>query len=64
MDMATRAVLFDLDGTLLDRHSSLIVCVHRQRERCADLLGAIPMVDYFDEVVEFRAAKAVGMKAV
>jgi putative hydrolase of the HAD superfamily len=49
------AVLFDLDGTLLDRQSSLIVYVHRQKERCADLLGPIPMADYLAKVIELDA---------
>ena len=50
-----KAVLFDLDGTLLDRHSSLIVYIHQQMQRCRCLLGSIPLADYLGSVIELDA---------
>ena len=47
-----KAVLFDLDGTLLDRQGSLIVFVHRQVRRMSALLNNIAASDYLAKVVE------------
>ncbi|MEM9809217.1 MAG: HAD family hydrolase [Cyanobacteria bacterium P01_D01_bin.56] len=51
----TKAVLFDLDGTLLDRHSSLILYVHQQIDRCSPVLGNVPPLDYLNKVIELDA---------
>ena len=50
-----QAILFDLDGTLLDRNSSLIVYVHHQINRCKDLLEGVAPTDYLDRVIELDA---------
>ncbi len=50
-----RAILFDLDGTLLDRHSSLILYVHQQMARCSSLLSNITLPDYLTKVIELDA---------
>ncbi len=50
-----RAALFDLDGTILDRLSSLRVYLHLQVGRLADLLGPIPFGEYVERVVELDA---------
>ncbi|NKB65834.1 MAG: HAD-IA family hydrolase [Candidatus Latescibacteria bacterium] len=52
---AIRTILFDLDGTLLDRSSSLKVFLHRQIERLPQLLGPLPFADYMDRVVDLDA---------
>lgn len=44
--------MFDLDGTLLDRHSSLIVFAHQQIKRCGDLLEGIAPTDYIEKLIE------------
>ena len=49
------AVLFDLDGTLLDRHSSLIIFTYHQLERCQSILGGIPLDEYLQKVIELDA---------
>ena len=43
-----QAVLFDLDGTLLDRISSLRVYLHIQVERLANDLQSLPFAEYMD----------------
>ena len=48
-------ILFDLDGTLLDRHSSLTICLHHQLERCRSVLDGISPVDYLAKVTELDA---------
>jgi len=50
-----RAILFDLDGTLLDRHSSLIVHLHKQLQRCASLLEGVDPAHYIAKVIELDA---------
>lgn len=50
-----RAVLFDLDGTLLDRHHSLIVYLHQLLNRRADLLGHLPQMEFIERVVDYDA---------
>ena len=50
-----QAVLFDLDGTLLDRQSSLIIYTHQQIERCLSLLDGIPLADYLAKLIELDA---------
>ena len=47
-----RAVLFDLDGTILDRTSSLRVYLHRQANRLPDIFETIPFADYMDTFLE------------
>ena len=47
-----RAVLFDLDGTILDRLSSLRVYLYNQVERLPDVLGKVPFVEYMDTLIE------------
>ena len=55
-----RAALFDLDGTILDRLSSLRVYLHLQVGRLPDLLGPIPFGEYVERVVETGCARALG----
>lgn len=50
-----RAVLFDLDGTLLDRHGSLLLYVHQQMQRCRSVLDGVPLVEYLPRVVDLDA---------
>jgi FMN phosphatase YigB (HAD superfamily) len=50
-----QAVLFDLDGTLLDRHGSLVIYVHQQMQRCRSMLDGISLVEYLPKVVELDA---------
>ena len=52
METMIRAVLFDLDGTILDRLSSLRVYLYNQVERLPDVLGRVPFVEYMDRLVE------------
>jgi putative hydrolase of the HAD superfamily len=46
------AVLFDLDGTLLDREKSLIAFVSHQYERLTPKLSSIPKEDYIRRFIE------------
>ena len=48
-------VLFDLDGTLLDRQNSLRVYFHRQIERFPDLLAGVPFMPYLERFMELDA---------
>jgi len=48
-------LLFDLDGTLLDRQNSLLVYLHRQLERRTDLLANVDPKRYLDRVIELDA---------
>ena len=52
METMIRAVLFDLDGTILDRLSSLRVYLYNQVERVPDVLGRVPFVEYMDRLIE------------
>ena len=52
METMIRAVLFDLDGTILDRLSSLRVYLYNQVERLPDVLGKVPFVEYMDRLIE------------
>ena len=52
METMIRAVLFDLDGTILDRLSSLRVYLYNQVERLPDVLGRVPFVEYMDRLIE------------
>ena len=47
-----RAVLFDLDGTILDRTSSLRVYLHRQANRLPGLFETIPFEEYATTFLE------------
>ena len=47
-----KAVLFDLDGTLLDRARSLIHFAEQQHYRWKDILGTIPLSIYVRDFVE------------
>ena len=47
-----RAVLFDLDGTILDRTGSLWVYLHRQTERLPELFETVPFADYATAFLE------------
>lgn len=49
------AVLFDLDGTLLDRAASLRAFVRDQRRRLDHALGHIPLATYVTRFVELDA---------
>ena len=46
-----QAVLFDLDGTLLDRRRSFQRFIHDQWERFSDLLGAVPPDQYVQALI-------------
>ena len=46
------AVLFDLDGTLLDREQSLIAFISQQYERLAPKLSSIPKEVYISRFIE------------
>jgi putative hydrolase of the HAD superfamily len=46
------AILFDLDGTLLDRRNSLLVYLRQQLIRCADILGSVLQADYLGRMIE------------
>ena len=48
-------VLFDLDGTLFDRASSVTACVTAQHARHERMLGAVATCDYVDRFVELDA---------
>ena len=50
-----QAVLFDLDGTLLDRLSCLRVYLYGQVERLANDLRALPFGEYMERVIELDA---------
>ena len=50
-----RAILFDLDGTLLDRHHSLIVYLHQLLSRRADVLSHLPQMAFIEQVVDYDA---------
>lgn len=50
-----KAVIFDLDGTLLNRDDSLKKFVNDQYERCKRALGHIPKEIYMDRFIELDA---------
>ena len=47
-----RAVLFDLDGTILDRTSSLRVYLHQQARRLPEVFETVPFGEYVDTFLE------------
>jgi putative hydrolase of the HAD superfamily len=47
-----KAVIFDLDGTLLDRDSSIEKFVSEQYDRLTEYLGIIPKQDYIARFIE------------
>ena len=47
-----RAVLFDLDGTILDRTSSLRVFLHHQARRLPEVFETVPLGEYLDTFLE------------
>ena len=49
---SVQAVLFDLDGTILDRLSSLRVYLFRQAERLPDVFKTVPFEAYFEAFIE------------
>ncbi|MFE4713316.1 HAD family hydrolase [Paenibacillus sp. NPDC056722] len=59
-----RAVLFDLDGTLLDRDSSLKRFVEMQHQRWGHCLGHIPKEAFINRFVELDARGYVWKDAV
>ena len=50
-----RAVLFDLDGTILDRLSCLRVYLYKVVERLPDVFDPIPFQEYMDRLIELDA---------
>ena len=50
-----RAVLFDLDGTILDRLSCLRVYLYKVVERLPDVFDPIPSLEYMDRLIELDA---------
>ena len=55
MGTMIRAVLFDLDGTILDRLNCLRIYVHNVVERLPDTLGQFPFLKYMDKLIELDA---------
>lgn len=47
-----KAVLFDLDGTLLDRDASVYRFIENQYDRWFESLGHIPKMDYINRFIE------------
>ena len=47
-----KALLFDLDGTLFDRATSVMACVRQQHARFCDELAAIPQDTYIARFLE------------
>ncbi|MEH7532490.1 HAD hydrolase-like protein, partial [Priestia megaterium] len=47
-----KAVVFDLDGTLLDRDSSLKLFIEDQYKRYSDQVGHIPQKEYISRFIE------------
>lgn len=47
-----QAVLFDLDGTLLDRDQSVVRFIHNQYERLYDVLCSVPKEQYVARFIE------------
>ncbi len=47
-----KAVVFDLDGTLLDRDSSLKLFIEDQYKRYSDKVGHIPQKEYISRFIE------------
>ena len=47
-----KAVLFDLDGTLLDRERSLLRFIRHQYERFPQFLGHLPQTNYVNKFIE------------
>ncbi|WHZ02880.1 HAD family hydrolase [Neobacillus sp. YX16] len=47
-----KAVLFDLDGTLLDRDASVKRFIHSQYDRLARIVGHIPREEYVTRFIE------------
>ena len=50
-----RAVLLDLDGTILDRLSCLRVYLYKVVDRLPDVFDAVPFVEYMDRLIELDA---------
>lgn len=50
--MTIKAVLFDLDGTLLDRERSLLAFADAQYVRLISSLGHIPQADYVSRLIK------------
>jgi putative hydrolase of the HAD superfamily len=50
--MKVRAVIFDLDGTLLDRESSIEQFISGQYDRFDRHLSHIPKIDYANRFIE------------
>ncbi|MCX5497597.1 HAD family hydrolase [Kaistia dalseonensis] len=59
-----RAVLFDLDETLIDRAPAIRAFVADQYHRCADILSAIPSERYQQEFLEVEQFGRVAKKIV
>jgi HAD superfamily hydrolase (TIGR01549 family) len=53
------AVLFDLDGTLLDRDTSVLAFAHEQHRRLGHAIGHIPVQTYVARFVELDARGTV-----
>ena len=51
MDPMIKAVLFDLDGTILDRLSCLRVYLYKVVERLPDVFDPVPFQEYMDRLV-------------
>lgn len=47
-----KAVIFDLDGTLLNRDASVVGFIEEQYERLNDVLGHIPKKEYITRFIE------------
>lgn len=49
------AAIFDLDGTLFDRATSVRGCIEGQYRRHSESLGAVPAVEYVERFLELDA---------
>ncbi|MCH1625261.1 HAD family hydrolase [Ferdinandcohnia quinoae] len=47
-----KAIIFDLDGTLLNRDASVVKFIEEQYERLNDVLGYIPKEEYIKRFIE------------
>ncbi|MDZ5471231.1 HAD family hydrolase [Bacillus sp. 31A1R] len=59
-----KGVIFDLDGTLLDRESSLYDFLHYQHERLLEELGHIPIENYISRFIDLDGHGYVGKDKV
>jgi putative hydrolase of the HAD superfamily len=59
-----KAILFDLDGTILDRNASLKHFLARQYDRLAEKLNKITKIDYISRFIELDCRGYAGKEKV